>query len=134
MTTTVSSAATTMLGEKVRPWRGAAIGLRDDDGRRRLLAVAALAPPLEQDVVGVEAEIQRVVAQEALGVDRAGQLPVVAALERAEVARPDLRVALGAVQVDALALAGGVQALGQARSWVGAALRSASDDRPAPPA
>ena len=70
-----------------------------------MAALAALAPPLAEDVVGVEAEVERVVAQEALRVDGARQLAVVAALERGEVAGPDLRVALGAVQVDALALA-----------------------------
>ena len=70
--------------------------------------------PLEQDLVRVEAEVQRVVAQEALGVDGARQLLLVAALEGAEVAGPDLGVAFGAVEVHALALARGVQALRQA--------------------
>ena len=114
--TTVSSAATTIAGENVRPWRGAVERPRHDDRRRRLdLPLAALAPPLEEDLVRVEAEVQRVVAQEALGVDRARQLAVLAALEGAQVARPDLRVALGAVEVDALALAGGEQALRRGR-------------------
>ena len=91
-------------------------GPRDADRRLALgAAVAALAAPLEEDLVGVEPEVEGVVAQEALRVDRPGELAVVAALERAEVARPDLRVALGAVQVDALGLAGGQQPLGQGR-------------------
>ena len=113
--TTVSSAATTMPGEKVMPLRGAAMRARDDDRRRLLLAVAALAAPLGEDLVRVEPEVERVVAQEALGVDRARQVLVVAALEGAEVARPDLRVALGPVEVDALAFTCGVEAFRQAR-------------------
>ncbi len=124
-----------MLGEKVRPWRGRRDRLRHDDGRRRLLDVAALAPPLEQDLVGVEPEIERVVAQEALRVDRAGELLVVAALQRAQVACPDLRVALGAIEIDALALARGVEALRKARTGIDASRRGRRrTDRPSPPA
>ena len=129
-------AATTMAGEKVRPWRGAVSGARQDDRRRRLdLALALLPPPLEEDLVGVEAEVEGVVAQEALRVDRARQLAVVAALEGAQVARPDLRVALGAIQIDALALTGREQPLAEAaagsatgigRSGRGAGLASAA--------
>ena len=103
---TVSSAATTTAGENVRPWRGDSSGLRDrEHGLGRDRRVAALAPPLADDVLGVEPEVERVVAQEALRVDGARQLGVVALLERGEVAGADLRVALGAVEVDALALA-----------------------------
>ena len=80
------------------------------------LRIAPLASPLEQDVIRVEAQVQRVVAQEALGVDVAGQLPVVTTLEGGEVASPDLGVPLGPVQVDALALARRQQSLRQARS------------------
>ena len=93
--------------------------LGHDDRRRLLLAVAALTTPLDQDLVRVEPEVERVVAQEALGVDRARQLLVVAALEGAQVARPDLGVALGPVEVDALALACGVQPFRQARRRLG---------------
>ena len=121
-----------MPGEKVRPWRGAAIGRGTAMTGAGSAAVAALAPPLAQDLVRVEPEVERVVAQEALGVDRAGQLLVVAALEGAQVARPDLGVALGAVQVDALALARGVQALGQA-SGRARRRRHASGVRPVDP-
>ena len=117
---TVSSAATTTAGENVRPWRGASSGLgtasAGSGGDRR---VAALALPLADDVLGVEAEIQRVVAQEALGVDGARQLGVLAVLERGQVARADLRVALGPVEVDALTLARRVEPLGQRRTGVG---------------
>ncbi len=98
------------------PWRRQRA--RHRDGRGHFLGLAALAPPLLEDLVGVEAEVERVVAQEALRVDRAGELLPVAALHRVEVARPDLRVALGAVQVDALALARLVEALRQARGGV----------------
>ena len=115
----VSRAKTTRLGEKVRPWRGAAIGRGTARTGVDLLAVAALAAPLVQDLVRIEAEIERVVAQEALRVDGARQLAVVAALEGAEIAGPDLRVALGAVQVDALALARVVEPLRQARRGLG---------------
>ena len=112
-------AATTMAGEKVRPLRGAAIGRGTTMTGCCLLDLAALAAPLEQDVVRIEAEVQRVVAQEALGVDRPGQLLVVAPLEGGQVACPDLRVALGAVQIHALALAGREQPLGQVGTVVG---------------
>ena len=73
-----------------------------------------VAPALE-DVVGIEAQVDGVVAQEALRVDRRRQLVVVAVLERGEIAQPDLRVALGAIQVDALALAGGLKRLADRR-------------------
>ena len=46
-------------------------GLRDDDDGLARLVVAALLAPLEEDVVRVESEVQRVVAQEALRVDGA---------------------------------------------------------------
>ena len=88
--------------------------LRHDDGRGDFLGIAALVPPLEQDVFRVETEIERVVAQEPLRVDRPGQLLVVAALECAEIAGTDLGVALGAIEVDALALAGRVEPFGKA--------------------
>ena len=120
-TPTVISARTTMNGENVRPLRGAARGRgaigTGADSRRR----TSLASPLVEDLVRVEAEVERVVAQEALRVDVARQLLVVATLERAQVARPDLRVALGPVQVDALGFAGRVQALGEAERRVGRA-------------
>ncbi len=93
-------------------------GSRDGDDRLWLARVATLAAPLEEDLVRVQAEVQRVVAQEALGVDRPRQLTVVAAFQGGQVAGPDLRVALGAVEVDALALAGREQALRQARGRV----------------
>src|SRR4029079_6152257 len=76
------------------------------------------APPLAQDVLGVEAEVDRLVAQEALRVDGSGQVAVVARLERAQAPDPDLGLALGADQVDALALARGGQPVGQARAWI----------------
>ncbi len=87
---------------------------RHGDDRLRLARVASLSAPLEQYLIGVEAEIERVVAQEALRVDRAGQLAVIAPLEGGQVACPDLGVALGAVQVHALPLASGEEAFGQA--------------------
>ena len=109
--------------------------LRDrEHGLGRHRRVAPLAPPLADHVLGIEPEVERVVAQEALGVDGARQLRVVAVLERGEVAGPDLRVALGAVEVDALALARGDEALGQARDrppWRSA--RSASRPPRRPP-
>ena len=108
-----------MLGEKVSPWRGAVIGRGTAMTGCRVASLAALAAPLVEDLLGIEPEVERVVAQEALRVDGAGQLLVIAALEGAQVAGPDLRVALGPVQVHALALAGGVQALGQAGRRVG---------------
>ncbi len=113
-TATVRRAKTTRPGEKVRPLRGVDDGARHRDDGLRLAVGAALAPPLEQDVVRIEAEIQRVVAQEALGVDGTRQLAVVATLEGGEVARPDLRVPFRAVEVDALALPCRQESLGKA--------------------
>ena len=97
-------AATSMPSEKVSALARRRQRPRDADlGSARAAAVTALAAPLEEDLVGIETEIQGVVAQEALRVDRPGQLAVLAPLEGAEIACPDLRVALGAVEVDALA-------------------------------
>ena len=120
------------LGEKVSPRRGAAIGRGTAMTACGSWGVAALAPPLEQDLVGVEPEVERVVAQEALGVDGAGELAIVAALERGEVAGADLRVPLRAVQVDALALASGEEALGEAGCGVGWPARAYHALRPEP--
>ena len=115
--------------------RGEGLG----DGQHRLggdLRVAALPPPLADDVLGVEAEVERVVAQEALRVDGARQLAVLAVLEGGEVAGPDLGVALGPVEVHALALAGREQALRQRRTGlrrvgaIGVALGSACPPQP----
>ena len=92
---------------------------RDRDDGLGLARIPALATPLEQDIVRVQAEVQRVIAQESLGVDRSRELAVVTALEGSEVADPDLGVALSAVEVDALALSCGEQAFGQARSGLG---------------
>ena len=89
-------------------------GERLGDRQHRLgrhLRVAPLAAPLADDLLGVQPEVERVVAQEALGVDGAGELGVLAVLEGGQVPGPDLGVALGAVQVDALALARRQQAL-----------------------
>ena len=112
-------------GENVRPRRGAASGRGTAMTGAGGPHVAALAAPLAEDLLGLEAEVQRVVAQEALRVDGARQLAVVAALEGGQVAGPDLRVALGAVEVDALALAGGVQPLGQRRDGLDATATTA---------
>ena len=60
---------------------GRAIGRGTAIAGVRLARVAALAPPLLEDLVGIEPEVQRVVAQEALRVDGARELLVVAALE-----------------------------------------------------
>ncbi len=110
----VSSAATMITGEKVRPCLGAASGLgTDEGGLRGHLGVATLAAPLADHVIRIEAQVQRVVAQEALRVDGSRQLGVLAVLERREVAGADLRVPLRTVQVNALALAGSEQALRQ---------------------
>src|SRR4029079_14931595 len=79
-------------------------------------SLAALAPPLPDDLFGIEPEIQRVVAQEALRVEVAGQLAVLAPLQGRQVAGANLRVALGAVEVDALALARRVEPLGEAQA------------------
>ena len=66
-------------GENVRPWRGASSGRGTvEHGLVRDERVAALAAPLADDVLGVEAEVQRVVAQEALRVHGARQLGVLA--------------------------------------------------------
>ena len=89
---------------------GGATAIRSDDLKRLHL----VAPALEQ-LVGVEAQVDGVVAQEALGVDRRRQVVVCAVLERRQVAQPDLGVALGAVQVDALALAGKLKRLADGR-------------------
>jgi hypothetical protein len=84
----------------VKPWRL---------GRER--EVAPLALPLARDVLRVEPEVERVVAQEALGVHGSRQVGVLARLERGEVLDADLGLALGAQQVDALALSGLDQSL-----------------------
>ena len=115
----VISARTTRNGENVRPLRGVAIGRGTVMTGAISRWLAALAPPLGEDLVRVEPEVERVVAQEALRVDVAGELLPVAALQRGEIAGPDLRVALGAVQVDALALARRVEPLGQAQDRLG---------------
>ena len=86
---------------------------RNDDRGLDGGRVAPLTAPLLEDLVGVEAEVERVVAQEALGVDGPGQVPPLALLERGQVAGADLRVALGSRKVDALVLAGREQALRQ---------------------
>src|SRR5439155_17207808 len=66
----------------------------------------------------VEPEVDGVVAQEALRVHGPGQVAVVARLEGAQVAHPDLGVALGPDEVDALVLARRGQPIRQARSRV----------------
>ena len=76
--------------------------------RARLVDLLA---PAGQHLVGVEPEVGGVVAQEALGVDGRRQVRDVAAFERHEMTRADLRLALGARQIDALAFAGGLQDL-----------------------
>ena len=117
---TVNSAATTTAGENVRPGRGASSGLGTArTGSAGIDDVALLPLPLADDVLGVEPEVERVVAQEALGVDGARQLGVLAVLEGGEVAGADLRVPLGAIEVDTLALASRVEPLGQRRAGVG---------------
>ena len=50
--------------------------------------VAALAAPLAEHVLGIEAEVDRVVAQEALRVHGARQVAIVAALEGASGSGP----------------------------------------------
>ena len=82
---------------------------------RRALAAADLRlQPIEVDeVFRVEPQVDAVVAEEALRVHRTRQVPVLACLEGGEVAAPDLRVALHAVEVDALRLAGGAEHLAQ---------------------
>ncbi len=92
---------------------------RNGDDRLRRCAVAAFAAPLDEDLVGVEAEVQGVVAEESLRVDGSRQLLVVAPLECPEIARANLRVALGPVEIDALAFSGGVEPLGERRAGVG---------------
>src|SRR3990172_6490151 len=75
--------------------------------------VSDLGLPLRQHRLGVEAQVERVVAQEAFRVHRSGKFPEVAALERSEEPGADLRVPLGTVQVNALALARVEQHLAQ---------------------
>jgi len=74
------------------------------------LLLHLIAPAIE-DVVRLEAQIDGVVAQEALGVDRRRELVVVAVFEGRQVAQPYLGVALGTVQVNALTLAGQLERL-----------------------
>jgi hypothetical protein len=56
---------------------------RDDDRLWPGLALAAFPSPLAEDLVRVEPEVKGVVAEEALRVDRAREVAVVAALEGA---------------------------------------------------
>ena len=97
-------------------------GLDERHGRRRngytscgpqLLHL--FAPSVEQ-IVGIEAQVDRVVTQEALRVDRRRQVIPVAVLERGEVLHADLGVALGAIQVDAFALTSELERLAHRRS------------------
>src|SRR5215212_10150208 len=83
--------------------------------------------PAGQHVFRIEPEIDRVVAQEALGVDQRRQGGVLAVLERGEVLQADLRVALGAEEVDALVLASNLQHVADA--WRGRGV----DGRAIPP-
>ena len=55
-------------------------GPRDDDRGLGAGRLSALTPPPLEDLVRVQAEVERVVAQEALGVDRPGQVPPLAVL------------------------------------------------------
>ena len=70
---------------------------------------ADLQPEEIDQVVGVEAEVEAVVAQEAAGVDGPRQVAVLAVLEGGQVADPDLGVALDTRQVDEPGLASGPQ-------------------------
>ena len=88
-------------------------GARHDD-RRLQRDRPALAAPGAEGLVGVQPEVDGVVAQEPPGVDAARQLLLVAALHRREVLAADLGLALGAQEVHALRLARRGQAVGQA--------------------
>ena len=105
----------------LKPWRGAVIGcgggatlttstLRGWSASRRQRA---------DDLVGVEAEVERVVAQEAPRVDGRGKVIHVATLERDEMAGADLRLAFSPDQIDALALSRGLEDLSDLRSPLG---------------
>ncbi len=85
----------------------------------QIVDVAPLVAPLEEDLVRVEAQVEGVVAQEALGVDGSREFPVVAALQGGKVASADLRVALRPIQIDALPLARGEEPLRQAGRRLG---------------
>ncbi len=104
-------------GREGEPATGVGQGLRgrDHGGARRPQARVLLLVPAIQHLHRVEPQVERVVAQEALGIDRAGQLRVVAVLECRQVPGADLGVALRTVEVDALLLAGRVQHVSNAR-------------------
>ena len=105
-------------GETVKrrpPGSASGIGGGATATRRRCAQLLHLLAPAIEDLVWLEAEVDRVVAQEALGVDRRRQLVPVAVLERRQVAQADLGVALGAIQVDALALARELERLADGR-------------------
>ena len=94
-------------------------------------------PPLIANLVCVETQVDGVVVQEALGVDVARELQVVAALQRRQELRPDLDIPLDAVQVDPFGLSRAAQSLADEGCAPAAAVRSAatpsewSPDRPA---
>ena len=97
-------------------------------------AVPLVFQPVEVgQVLRVKAQVGAVVAQEALRIDRARQLSVLTTLERREVPRPDLRVALDAGQVDALRFASGPQDLTELVELVVLVHRSSSSGSISPP-
>ena len=96
-------------GRRQRTWRRS-----DYDALGRAHALHLVAPALEH-LFGIEPEVDGVVAQEALGVDRRRQVLVGTVFQRRQVAQPDLGVALGAVQIHALALAGQLERLAKGR-------------------
>ena len=107
--------------------RRAASGRGAAGARGRLPGCGGALDPVEVDqVLGIEPEVRPVVAQEALRVDRAGQVRIVAELERGEIALPDLRVALDAGEVHTLPLAGGAQDLPELVDVTGHAPSSSS--------
>jgi hypothetical protein len=76
---------------------------------------ADLLLPAHDDHVGVESEVRRVVAKEALGVDVARQLLELASLQGVEEAGTNAGISLRRGEVDALALARGQQQLTERR-------------------
>ena len=96
---------------------------RRDHDRLGRSQIAALAAPLLEHVLGIQSEVDRVIAQEPLRIDGPRKLPVVASFQGTKVAGSDLGVAFCSKQVDALALTGTRQSIRQGRRRVGRCAR-----------